>query len=249
MSSAGQSKKCGVGAESMEHLDELLQQKDVRGIESLVAVEEPHVRLEAARALGRLRDPGSVPALVAAMGDEQVAVRWAAAKALSQIGPPAVPALIETLRGSGGRLLPYSLWALGEIGNPEAISALSQAVRSPLWEERWSAVASLSDVGGGQVCAVLVEALGDRDERVRKAAGEALQKIGEPSLRSLRGAVHHPDGQVRDAAAAILVGIGTPEALAILRQRKLSLWIPVIVIAIGALLILLWLGFVLVNSS
>lgn len=214
---------------------------------ALLAAEACDTRLEAARALGHLRPPDAVPALVEAMGDEEVAVRWAAAKALARIGQVAVPALAATLQGKGGRLFPYALWSLGEIGGPSAVDALSDAVRSPLWEVRWSAAASLGDVGGGQASCALVEALGDRDERVRKAAVEALQKIGEPALEPLREALYHRGRDVSEAARTVLTAIGSPAARSILRRRQLSFWIPVVAIAVGALLVLLWLGSLVVS--
>ena len=49
-------------------------------------------------ALGSLGDPGAVPPLIAAMGDEDSSVRWSAASALGSLGDPgAVPPLITAL--------------------------------------------------------------------------------------------------------------------------------------------------------
>jgi HEAT repeat protein len=226
----------------VEKVQELFQKRDAEGLTALLEAEECEVRLEAARALGRLRNPEAVPALVEAMGDEEVAVRWASSKALAQIGQEAIPALAATLQGEGGRLSPYALWSLGEIGSPSAVDALSDAVRSPLWEVRWSAAEALGDVGGRHAGRALIEALGDRDERVRKAAVEALQKIGEPILEPLGQALHHPVRELREGARAVLTAIGSPTARAMLRRQQLAVWIPVLVIAVGVLLVLLWLG-------
>lgn len=214
---------------------------------ALLAAEEGEIRLEAARALGQLRHGEAVSALVGAMGDEDVAVRWAAAQALARIGEQAIPALASTLKGEGGRLSPYALWSLGEIGSPSAVDALADAMRSPLWEVRWSAAEALGDVGGGRAGRALIEALGDRDERVRRATAEALQKIGEPILEPLAEALHHPEGDVRQAARSVLTAIESPAARAILRRQQLAFWIPVMVIAIGVLLVLLWLGSLVVR--
>jgi HEAT repeat protein len=226
----------------VEQVQELFQKKDVEGLTALLVAELCEMRLEAARALGRLGHPEALSALVKAMGDEEVAVRWAAAKALARIGEVAIPALAATLQGEGGRLSPYALWSLGEIGSPSAVDALSDAVRSPLWEVRWSAAKALGDVGGGHAGRALIEALGDRDERVRKAAIEALHKIGEPVLDPLGEALHHPERDVREAARTVLTAIDSPAAQAILRRKQLADWIPVVVIAVGLLLVLLWLG-------
>jgi HEAT repeat protein len=231
----------------VEQVHESFQNNDVKALLALLAADSCEARLEAAGALGALRHPDAVPGLVEAMGDEEVAVRWAAAKALAHIGQVAIPALAATLQGQGGRLSPYALWSLGEIGSPEAVDALSDAVRSPLWEVRWSAATSLGDVGGGQASRALVEALSDRDNRVRKAAVEALQKIGEPAVEPLGEVLYHPDRDVCEAARAALVAIGSPAAQAILRRKQLSVWIPVLGMAVGVLLVLLWLGSLLVR--
>lgn len=226
----------------LERVEQLFRKKDIDGLKSLLGAAERELRIESAQALGQLRHPGTVPALINAMGDDEVAVRWAAAKALTCIGPSAVPALVDTLHGTGGRLSPYALWALGEIGSPKAVAALSEAIQSPLWEERWSAVASLGDVGGAQVSTALVRALGDRDERVRKAAGQALQKLGEQSLEPLAAALNHPERLVREEAHYVLAKIDSPKSQAILRHRKLSFWVPVVAIVTGVMLVLVWLG-------
>jgi len=232
-----------------ELIPKLLKAGDTGGLVELLAADERETRVEAARALGKLRRSNTVPALVKAMGDEEVPVRRAAAEALANVGQPAIPALVATLEGRGGRLAPYALWALGEIGSPAAVDALMEAAGSSRWKIRWSAVESLGDVGGKRAAQALVQALGDRDERVRNAAGEALQKIGEPALEPLAAALRHPNKITRQAARATLTGIDGPAAqaaLRLLRREQLSFWIPVIAFVIGLLLVILWLASVIV---
>jgi len=50
--------------------------------------------------LGKIGDPRAVEPLLAALGDEKSDVRWAAAKALGQIGTPAGELLLAALRES-----------------------------------------------------------------------------------------------------------------------------------------------------
>lgn len=59
----------------------------------------PSVRGEAAWALAVMGSghPAVLPALIAALGDEDLAVRLAVAQALQDLGAPAVPALVEAL--------------------------------------------------------------------------------------------------------------------------------------------------------
>jgi len=226
----------------VEQISKLLKAKDADGLIALLTADERQVQIDAVQALGQLRQPDTVPSLVNAMGDEEIPVRRAAARALAQIGRPAIPALVATLEGKGGRLAPYALWALGEIGSPLAIDTLIEATSYYEWRVRWSAVEALGDVGGERAAGALLESLEDRDLRVRNAASEALQKIGEPAVPPLAIALRHSNKVVRRAARTTLVRIGSPAAQAILRKEQLLSWIPVIVIVIGVLLIIFWLG-------
>ncbi len=232
----------------MEQIARLLEVKDIDELETMLEADEQEARVEAAHALGRLRRSQTVPALVSAMGDAEVRVRQAAAQALTRIGEPAVTALVAALEGTGGRLAPYALWTLGEIGSPAALDALVRgASDSSGWRVRWSAIESLGDVGGEKAIQALVEALGDRDHRVRSKASERLQRIGEPAVKPLAYLLRHSDRVTRSRARKTLVGIDAPAALAELQRAQLSTWIPVGVMIIGLLLIILWLGSMIVS--
>jgi hypothetical protein len=56
-----------------------------------------HARWEAAKALGKITDPGAAPALVRALEDEKAAVRWLAATALISLGRDALVPLLQSL--------------------------------------------------------------------------------------------------------------------------------------------------------
>ncbi len=55
------------------------------------------VRWEAAKALGRIKDPSAAPALVQALMDENFEIQWLAAEGLIELGHGAVKALLEAL--------------------------------------------------------------------------------------------------------------------------------------------------------
>ena len=225
-----------------ERIAKLIEAADGEGLVKLLSGEELNVRVEAAKALGQLRQLEVVPDLINAMGDVDLLVRQAAAESLVEVGEEAVPALVATLKGSGGRLTPHALWALGEIGSRNAVDALLTAAESPSWRLRWSAIESLGDVGGERAIEALINALGDRDQRVRSAAGKALMDIGEPAVEYLSTSMQHPDRGIRRESKAIVERLDTPAGRAALRRAQLVQWVPVIVIGIGILMILLWLG-------
>ena len=148
----------------MEEISKLVQAQDSDGLTALLSDYARDVRVAAAQALGQLRDDDTVPALVGAMGDEEVQVRQAAADALVRIGEASISALLGTLEGQGGRLAPYALWALGEIGSPAAVDALAQqAAQASAWRIRWSAVEALGEVGGERAVQTLIRDAPEED--------------------------------------------------------------------------------------
>jgi HEAT repeat protein len=66
--------------------------------------EREHVRWHAVRALGTVADSNTAHALACSLADPEYRVRWAAADALVNLGPAAVPAILECLT----RLMPVS---------------------------------------------------------------------------------------------------------------------------------------------
>lgn len=219
----------------------MFRARDAEGLVGLLEDPERDCRAAAARALGKLGDPAGIPGLMGALGDEELPVRQAAATALAALGERAVPALVHSLEGQGGRLAPYALWALGEIGSPAALEALEAAAGARSWRLRWSAVEALGDVGGLRAVSLLIGALGDRDERVQNAAVLSLQQIGELAVEPLAAALRHRDPRCRPGAWRALAGFEHPLAQAALRRQQLSERIPVILVGVGAVLLALWL--------
>jgi HEAT repeat protein len=163
-------------------------------------------RTSAAEALAGI-GPAAVdaaPALADALKDQNARVRVRASIALAKIGPratAAVPALIQALSDNLDWLSPreYAARALGEIGPEagEAVPALTRVLtesdaaaeaKPASTRERWrgyhaqmraAAAEALGKIGpeAKEAVPVLREALEDKDEGVRQAAAEALQRI------------------------------------------------------------------------
>ncbi len=226
----------------LEQIAQLLDSGDADGLTELLSAGERDTRAAAAQALGQLQKKATIPTLIAAMGDKEVQVRQAAAEALVEFGEAAVPSLVDSLEGRGGRVAPYALWALGEIGSRNAVGALiDTASEARSWRIRWSAVEALGDIGGQRAIQTLIDALDDRDERVRNAACLALVTVGAPAVGPLAAALRGRNGRVRrEGLRSALRRIGTPAALAALRNEQLARWIPVLMAGIGLVLILLW---------
>jgi HEAT repeat protein len=102
--------------------------------------------------------------------------------ALAGIGKPAVPALIETLRGKDPVSRPYVAEALGLIG-PDAKAAAPLLVDMMKEDDAYIRCSAASALGGvrarsKEAVAALIAAVDDKDETVNHNAVSALAAIG-----------------------------------------------------------------------
>ncbi len=103
-----------------------------RAINGLLASDGSlEVRAEAARALGRLLHPSSIPFLIEALNDPYWTVREHAENALNNFGQRAVKALVEALSSEHDFVRVRSARILGNIGGPAAVTALETVLRDP----------------------------------------------------------------------------------------------------------------------
>ena len=86
--------------------------------------EDASVRQCAALAISRQGDERAVPALIKLLSDPDSLQVRLAANALVSIGPPAVPALLDTVRDGAPVARFEAVRALALIGDPRAIAAL-----------------------------------------------------------------------------------------------------------------------------
>ncbi len=151
-------------------------------------------RRRAVEKLGARGKASSIPDIEPLLNDPDWSVREGAARALGGIAEPAVVApLLAALR------------AADELRDVEGAAAVRRAV-----------VEALTRVGTGAV-PTLLEAMHDRQPRLREAAIEALGGIGgAESMSALSGALSDDRSNVRQAAAAALGRAGGNDAVAAL---------------------------------
>ena len=88
------------------------------------------IRVNAARALGELRNRLAIPPLIGALSDENRLVRKNAAEALGKIGDSsALEPLVEALNDEDGFVQAKAAAALGKIGDKRAIDPLLRFIR------------------------------------------------------------------------------------------------------------------------
>jgi HEAT repeat protein len=88
-----------------------------------------YVREAAAIGLGEIGDASAVPALIAALEDDDPDVIKAATRALVKVGTPALPGLIAALKHRRLRVRRLAATALGEIGDQSGVPPLEDADR------------------------------------------------------------------------------------------------------------------------
>lgn len=148
-------------------------------------------RLAAIRQLAGYADPDTVDPLVDVLGDDRL-VANAATEALVEIGPPAVPALNETLSSRNSQVRWHAAKALSEIADPRATRPLINVLDDENSGVRWLAAEGLVAIGP-QVVGPLLEELANRSvgARFRQSTYHVLNKVAADSeeneawLRSL----------------------------------------------------------------
>jgi HEAT repeat protein len=148
----------------------------VPAVMELLKDNDKRTRLKAAVVLAKIgpdEAKAAVPAVMELLNDPQF--RLAAAGTLKEIGPPAVPALTELVKGKDASLRATAVATLGKIGP-----------------------------GAGSAAAALAELLRDADKGVRRSAGEALKEIGPPAVAALRESLKDNDAAFRRAVAEVL---------------------------------------------
>lgn len=167
------------------------------------------VRIEAARTLGRLRDPRAIKPLREAMRDRDQVVCNTAAQALSKIKDPEVVALqIRSLKDADVRARLAASSALATQLEPgmldeKALRNLCEGLRDSEWGVRSNVAKALARLHEPATIPVLIQALSDLSPDVKKQAAVALGEIDDPSVvEPLLSALR--DGSVAQSAAEAL---------------------------------------------
>ena len=130
--------------------------------------------------------PAAVLFLVAARRGSKGKVRRHAARALWDIGSPAVPLLIQALSDLDSEVRQLAIEALGAIkpAGAEAVPLLAKALGDADVRVRGSAAEALANWAPAAAAAgpLLIAALSDADSEVHWNAVYALGKIGSPAL-------------------------------------------------------------------
>lgn len=143
---------------------------------------------------------------------------WKTADELAQIGPPAVPRLIEALKNKDAFVREAAANALGTIGDRRAAEPLIRAMQyrdeqiyaeDEDYEARATAALALGKIGGPQVFEALTQAITDDDWQLSWYAIDALGMLGDQrAIPVLLDALEHKDPERGKVARTELVKFG-----------------------------------------
>jgi HEAT repeat protein len=171
------------------------------------------VRIQASLMLAQFKDVQAIPVLIDALHDRDRDVYQHAAWGLLHIGKPAVPALIAALQDEQRVIRKDVARILGQIGDSEAVAALIAILQDSSYEVRRAAAEALGQLRDATAVVPLRSLLQDEHETVRRSVAESLGQIGEPiavtdlisaledECESVRVVAAWSLGQMRDAAA------------------------------------------------
>ena len=157
-----------------------------------------------------------------------------AASALVAIGTPAYEPLTRALTAPGWVARKNAAWALGALGNRDAVPLLTRTLRDTEAPVRRGGAWALGALDSSEAVTALVEALKDSDAGVREQVAWALGAIGDRrAVDGLIGALSDAAAGVRRQAAWALGSLGDRRAVTALTKglkdsdagvRKQSAW-------------------------
>ena len=171
------------------------------------------VRRAAAAALGRLADPSAIPALLNAIGDENVHVRTSASEALATFGERTVQPLVRQLSVPNESVRAAAVDALSRQGE-RAVRALLPLLDGTSATGRAEAAEALAKIGDPAVPALVDVLRGATPDGVRSAgmvegAAEALTRIGRPAALALVPVYAEASPATRSRIVEILRAMGS----------------------------------------
>ena len=220
-----------VSAAAAESLARMDDSAVIRRLVESLSSSDWHVRARAAQVLAGVptaaASGGAIGALVNAMRDRDLVVRYYAGEALVGIGASAVHDLMSLLQSPQQNDRARVARVLIRIGSP-AVAPLIAAVRdkSGPVESRADAALILGRLGDPAAIDALAQLLEDERYQLREAGSRALSQIGEPAVDRLILVTKSSDRLIslgkpsvapsREAAIQALGAIGTPAVVDVL---------------------------------
>jgi HEAT repeat protein len=206
---------------AVEALGEIRDDRAVEPLLTALQDEIQKVRLAAVRALGMIGHSRAVKPLLHILEVGREDEREAAAEALGAIGDQrGVEPLKAVLKSKGGDLRTAAVKALGAIGDPESLEAVIASVSSGSPPEAVNALGMFRDVRAVDPLVSILLSSDFHAQAQRKAAGDALAKIGKAAVErlvdALKFALENSRHDIQLVAVEALGTAGDPRAVDVL---------------------------------
>jgi len=161
-----------------------------RAVESLILyhwARDERATVSVTERLGQSRSPLTVEELLEALDDPRFYVRFEAIVSIARRGadPRLTEALIGVLRGGGPARSVVAAWALGRIGDLEALPALREGLDAEYRSIRAHCARSLGSLGDAEAVPLLLDRLRlEENEDLSVALGSALGALGAEQAAS-----------------------------------------------------------------
>jgi HEAT repeat protein len=171
---------------------------------------EQSIRQRTATALGVIGCETAIGELTRlAREDSAEEVRAQACGALGDIGQVSVQAVIIETAAQLHKHREAAAWALGHVGDSNAIPLLTEMLSDTDSQTRFAAAYALAEIGGSAAADALASHLKDEDEYARHAKACALAMLGRTnSLPSVRESLRSGQDWRRFGAALALIRLG-----------------------------------------
>jgi len=179
-------------------------------LERARAIARGTIKVEAARALGDIKDTSSVSLLKSMTEDMDGRVSDACLVSLAKLGDSsAKDQFVSALESTKQEVRAKAAEALGDIGDTVTIPALRKRLKDWNRDAKNAAAIALGKMKDKESEPLIKEMLWDKDEIVREKAATALGYMGEESsLEALKKVMEDTNGFVRIAAAEALHKLG-----------------------------------------
>ena len=155
--------------------------KDKRAVEPLIALlKDKDMRRVAVRALGEIKDKRAVEPLIKLLDEDDAPF---VSEVLANIGEPAIKALTEALTDKRWSVRSRSAYALGKIGNEQAVGPLIALLKDSNKSVLIAAAQALGKIKDERAVEPLIALLKDSNSGVRGAAADALGEIKDKSAK------------------------------------------------------------------
>ena len=154
----------------------------------------PAVRSNAATSLGETKNDKAIPYLITSLGDRTDSVGISAAAALANVGPTAVPQIVDKLESSENRVQKNCIRALAGMGGAN-VDLLSEYSKRP--ELREISIWGLGETKSPKAYPAVFDGFSDNDEKIQQTAAEAMGKLGTAVLPDLKKEMENPNEKVR----------------------------------------------------